>query len=76
MRKVVLSLAAMSALASPAWAVDVKDVDGNGSYSMEELKAAYPDLTEEIFKKVDTNADGSVSAEELKAAQDAGTLKA
>jgi len=76
MKKVVLSLAAMSALAAPAWAVDVKDADGNGSYSMEELKVAYPDLTEEIFKKVDTNADGSVSAEELKAAQDAGTLKA
>jgi hypothetical protein len=61
---------------APAFAQEVADADGNGTYSMEELVAAYPDLTAEVFTTVDANADGAVDATELKAAQDAGTLKA
>lgn len=56
-------------------AVVVTDADANGTYSMEELVAAYPELTEEAFKAIDTNADGAVDADELKAATDAGALK-
>lgn len=52
----------------------VTDTDGNGSFSTEELVAAYADLTEETFKAVDTDANGEVSAEELAAAKAAGTL--
>jgi Ca2+-binding EF-hand superfamily protein len=61
---------------APAAATVVTDVDADGSFSMEELKAAFPDLTEEAFKAADANADGVVSAEELKAAQDAGNIPA
>lgn len=78
MTKFALALAAISALAvSQAQAQTVvTDTDGNGAYSMEELKAAFPDLTEEAFKAADVDADGALSADELKAAQDAGSIPA
>jgi hypothetical protein len=56
--------------------VAVEDTDGNGSYSMEELMVAYPDLTEDVFAEVDADGDGAVSMEELTAAQDAQILVA
>lgn len=52
------------------------DTDGDGVYSMEELKAAYPDLSEDILSAVDTDTDGSVSEAELLAAIEAGVLPA
>ena len=68
----LLSLTSVAAIA----ATEIKDADGNGTYSFDELKAAVPDLTEEVFKAADTNADGQLSADELKAAQDAGKIPA
>ncbi|MGV8952452.1 MAG: EF-hand domain-containing protein [Cypionkella sp.] len=59
------------AAAADASAIVVADVDGNGSFSFDEIKAAYPDVTEAAFKSSDTNADGVLSAEELTTAQDA-----
>ncbi|MCL3882810.1 EF-hand domain-containing protein [Marivita sp. GX14005] len=56
--------------------VTVEDTDGNGSYSMEELMVAYPDLTEDVFGEVDADGDGEVSADELSAAQEAEILVA
>mgnify|MGYP000848914999 CR=1 FL=1 len=52
----------------------VTDTDGNGSYSIEELTAAYPDMTPELFASVDVNGDGAVDADELAAAREQGTL--
>ncbi|MDV7145515.1 EF-hand domain-containing protein [Tropicimonas sp. TH_r6] len=52
----------------------VEDTDGDGVFSMDELKAAYPDLTEDTFSVVDTNADGVIDAEELAVAIGAGVL--
>ena len=76
MTKHALTLAALATfLAVQAQAetaaVMVTDVDGNGAYSFEEVKAAYPDATEDAFKAADVNTDGVLSAEELKAAEDA-----
>lgn len=78
MKTFVLALGAISALAvaqANAQTV-VTDVDGNGTYSMEELVAAYPDLTAEAFTAADTNADGAIDADELAAAIEAGTIPA
>lgn len=78
MKTIVLALGAISALAvaqANAQTV-VNDADGNGVFSMEELVAAYPDLTEDQFKAADANADGSVDAEELAAAIQAGHIPA
>ena len=52
------------------------DTDGDGMFSMVELNATYPDMTEETFTAIDTDADGSVSEAELAAAVAAGTLPA
>ncbi len=52
------------------------DANGDGVYSIEEMQAVFPDLTEETFTTIDANADGVVDADELKAAQDAGMLPA
>jgi EF hand len=78
MNKIAITLAALTSVAALAANAQtmVTDTDGNGSYSMEELKAAYPDLTDEVFTSIDSNADGAIDATELKAAQDAGTLPA
>ena len=78
MKNVLLTLGAMIALSAGAALaqVTVEDTDGNGSYSMEELMVAYPDLTEDRFGEIDADADGAVSPEELTAAQEAGLLPA
>ncbi|MBT8425419.1 MAG: EF-hand domain-containing protein [Silicimonas sp.] len=52
----------------------VEDTDGDGAYSMEELMVVYPEITEDVFAVVDTNADGAVDADELAAAEEAGVL--
>lgn len=75
MKKFVLALGAVAAFAAAANAQTVvTDTDGNGTYSIEELTAAYPDMTAELFTTIDANADGAVDADELMAAQEAGTI--
>ncbi|WP_347313302.1 EF-hand domain-containing protein [Defluviimonas sp. SAOS-178_SWC] len=75
MKKLVLALGAVAACTVAAQAQTVvTDTDGNGTYSIEELTAAYPDMTAETFSMIDANADGAVDADELKAAQEAGTI--
>jgi len=79
MTRITTSLAfATALLAAPAIAQvaasDIADVDGNGLWSMEELQAAYPDLTEETFAQIDTSGDGQVDMAEYDAAVAAGLL--
>jgi len=76
MKKILIAAAAASlaGLAGAAVAQEVTDADGNGTFSMEELMAAYPNLTAETFATIDANGDGAVDQDELKAAQEAGTL--
>ena len=52
----------------------VEDADGDGSYSMEELAAAYPGLSEDRFVMIDLDENGLISAEEFAAAKEAGIL--
>ena len=73
MKKFIIAIAAVG-FAGAAVAQDVADADGDGTYSMEELMASYPDLTAEVYAVVDANGDGTVDADELAAAQAAGTL--
>ncbi|AHD01709.1 calcium-binding protein [Leisingera methylohalidivorans] len=80
MKKFALTAAAFAALtAAPLAAMESiteADADGNGTYSLEELQAAFPDLTAEIFATIDANADGEADLTEVKAAADAGLLAA
>jgi hypothetical protein len=75
MKPFIPTLAMLASFAAAASAqTAVTDTDGNGTYSMEELKAAYATLTEEVFKTVDANADGQVDQAELDAAIASGAL--
>lgn len=78
MKNLALTAAAIAALtASPLAAMESiteADTDGNGTYSLEELQAAFPDLTEETFATIDANADGEADLAEVKAAEEAGLL--
>ncbi len=75
MKKSFIVLSAVALLASPAFAATPEDSDGNGTYSMEEMVAANPELTEEQFADMDTNGDGAIDAEELQAAIDGGMIE-
>ena len=75
MKKMFLMLLLLAGFGSAAMAA-AEDTDGDGVYSMEEMKAAYPDITDEIFGDVDSNGDGSIDPEELAAAEAAGILTA
>lgn len=61
-------------LAGAANAQTVSDTDGNGTFSIEEMKAAYPDMTPTLFADIDVNGDGQVDADELQAAKETGKL--
>ena len=75
MKKFVLALGAMAAVASAANAQTVvTDTDGNGTYSIEEMTAAYPDMTPDLFKQIDVSGDGAVDADELAAAREQGLI--
>ncbi|MCK8463516.1 hypothetical protein MUY35_06600 [Aliiroseovarius sp. S1339] len=52
----------------------VLDANEDGEITMEELVAAYPDVTAEAFSAADADASGTLSADELAAAQEAGTI--
>ncbi|MCX7889272.1 MAG: EF-hand domain-containing protein [Rhodobacteraceae bacterium] len=66
----VLSLAAGAAHAQTV----VTDTDGNGTWSIEEMTAAYPDMTRELFAQIDVNGDGQIDADELQAAREQGLI--
>ena len=80
MTKIMMTAVALASFAAaPLLAQDapmVEDADGNGTFSMEEIQAAYPDLTEETFLQIDTSADGEVDTTEWEAAVGAGLLTA
>lgn len=69
-------LATLLGLGASAAMAEVEDANGDGVYSMDELKVTYPELTEDIFAQLDANNDGALDADEMAAAQAAGILKA
>ena len=76
MKMTIMSLAAVLAMGAAVANAQtmIEDADGNGTYSMDEMKVAYPDLTEEQFTAIDTSGDGEVDMDELAAAREAGTI--
>ncbi|GAB4355957.1 MAG: hypothetical protein Kow0026_15480 [Oricola sp.] len=67
MKKLLVAAAALAATTSLALAADFAEVDadGSGTVSMEEAKAAMPDLTDEAFATADTDGSGDLSPEEF-----------
>ena len=69
---------ATTALCLPAFAMGQSaaqvDVNEDGVLSLEEVQAAFPDMTEDQFLTVDLNGDGMLEDAEVKAAQEAGLM--
>ena len=67
MKTLLAALAAAALTISAAQAAELSEVDtdGNGTVSMEEAKAAMPDITEEAFKAADADESGELNEEEL-----------
>lgn len=76
MNRMMIALGLIAGLtAVPALAQDAPaDTDGNGTWSMEEMTATYPNLTEETFAAMDTSADGQIDAAEYEVATGAKLL--
>ena len=67
MKKILAALAVSVMAVSAAQAAEMSavDTDANGTVSMEEAKAAMPDLADDAFKAADANADGQLDADEF-----------
>ena len=76
MRIIALTLTTFGFVAAATAQTMVEDSDGDGMYSIDELRVAFPELTDETFVTIDTDADGMVSTDELAAAEEAGLVAA
>lgn len=61
-------------IALPAMAATSLDTNGDGYLTLDEVQAAYPEITPEAFSTMDVNADGALDGDEVVAAQDAGFM--
>ena len=70
------TLTAILAVVLPAmaFAADQADSNGDGILTIDEVQAAYPEITAETFTAMDVNADGALDADEVVAAQEAGLM--
>jgi len=75
MKKLVLALALLGLAGAPAYAQTTTapefasvDTNGDGQVSMEDIKAAGVELTEEQFAAADIDGSGSLSEDEYKTA--------
>ncbi len=50
------------------------DANADGVLTIDELQAAYPDVTLEMFTAMDLNADGTLDTREVTAAEEAGMM--
>ncbi len=77
MSRVSIAALLSSLLALPAFAMPTDlDVDGDGLASLAELQTKYPEVSEDLFLEIDTDADGFINDDELVAAVDAELLPA
>lgn len=79
-KNLTLTLIAAATLSIPALAMGQGapelDVNGDGVLTIDEVQAAYPEVTTDGFTTMDLNADGALDADEILAAQEAGLMPA
>ena len=71
---VLFSLAIVAAPVLAVGSESVIDSDGDGRYSLQELRAVYPRLSAAAYREIDVNDDGLVSPGEFRLGQDLGLL--
>ena len=71
MKKLLAIILATGFASTAALAADFTtvDADQNGAVTMDEAKAAMPELTEDAFKAADGDQNGELSADEFAAIQ-------
>lgn len=69
-----LTFAAGAAFANTGTLPVVEDLDASGNFSLTELQAVWPELTDQGFAAIDANADGAVDQAELQTAFDNGVV--
>lgn len=74
MTRKIIAAATILASAAAAFAMTEVDTNGDNMLSMDELQAAYPDMTEDQFGDADVDADGMISEAELAAARSVGLI--
>ncbi|THH38903.1 hypothetical protein E4Z66_04920 [Aliishimia ponticola] len=50
------------------------DKNGDGMLTIDEIQAAFPDVSTDTFTTIDANADGLLDEAEISAAEEAGIL--
>jgi hypothetical protein len=67
-----------SGIAAPLWAMSSAaaaiDANGDGVLTIDEVQAAFPDISTEGFEMMDLNADGTLQDDEVTAAEEAGLM--
>lgn len=76
MKTILLTLMIGLGFALPAFAATEIDANGDGMLTVEEVQAAFPEITAENFSAMDVNADGALDADEVTAAREAGLMPA
>jgi hypothetical protein len=77
MTKFIVMALGMGAMATTAFAdISAMDTNGDGLLTMDEVQAAYPEVTADQFSQIDSNGDGAVDDDEMAAAQDEGLMPA
>ena len=74
MKTTLISLLAAAALSAPAFAATEADTNADGVLTIDEVQAAFPEVTAETFSAMDVNADGALDDDEVVAAQSAGLI--
>ena len=71
--KASLTLAALT-ISTAAFAMSDADANGDKLLTIDEMKATYPEISEDQFMQADANSDGVINAQELSDATQAGVL--
>lgn len=76
MTKFIVAALGLGALATSAFAASDMTVDANGDglVTMDEVQAAYPEVTAEQFSEMDANGDGALDDSEINAAKEGGLM--
>lgn len=74
MKTTAITLLTALAFTAPAWAAGEVDANADGVLTIDEVQAAFPEITAETFSAMDVNADGALDNDEIAAAQDAGVM--
>lgn len=74
MKTLLLSTTVIVTLAGASFAAALIDNNGDGILTLDEVKAAFPEIKAEEFSIMDVNSDGVLDTSEVSAAQDAGLM--